>query len=92
MENSTTPLPTGTADDEHVGLQIAFSLIAGASFAFNLLFCVMLLRNPALLKKPHNILLFSLAVVDMLTGNAHNLSSRSLICQQKYYQSLYCLY
>jgi len=70
MENSTTPPPTGPADVEgsHIGLQIAFSLIASASFSFNLLFCVMLLKKPSMLKRPHNILLFSLAVVDMLTG------------------------
>lgn len=70
MENNTTPPPTGSTDHESVALQVAFSLIASVSFFFNLLFCVMLLRNHAMLKKSHNILLFSLAVVDMLTGNA----------------------
>lgn len=70
MENGTTPSPTVLVDHEssHVGLQIAFSLIAASSFTFNLLFCVLLLKNSAMLKKAHNILLFSLAVVDMLTG------------------------
>lgn len=70
MENITSSTPTVLKDSEnsHVGLQIAFSLIAATSFTFNLLFCVMLLRNPVMLKKAHNILLFNLAVVDMLTG------------------------
>ncbi|PFX24618.1 Rhodopsin, G0-coupled [Stylophora pistillata] len=70
MENITSPPPKVPKDSEssHVGLQIAFCLIATTSFAFNLLFCVMLLRNPTMLKKAHNILLFSLAVVDVLTG------------------------
>lgn len=72
MENSTSSAPTASADHESVGLQVAFSLIAGASFSFNLLFCVMLLGNRAMLKKSHNILLFSLAVVDMLTGKVRN--------------------
>lgn len=72
MANSTTPSPTASADHESIGLQVAFSLIAGASFSFNLLFCVMLLRNRAWLKKSHNVLLFSLAVVDMLTGKVYN--------------------
>lgn len=77
MANSTTPAPTVSADHESIGLQVAFSLIASASFSFNLLFCVMLLRNRAWLKKSHNILLFSLAVVDMLTGKVSNLSTVS---------------
>lgn len=63
MENITSSTPTVLKDSEnsHVGLQIAFSLIAATSFTFNLLFCVMLLRNPVMLKKAHNILLFNLA-------------------------------
>ena len=71
MDNSTSPSLTGSADvqSSHIGLQIAFSLIAGASFSFNLLFCVMLLTKFSLLKKPHNILLFSLAVGDGLIGD-----------------------
>lgn len=71
MDNSPTTTPTGSANVEssHIGLQIAFGFIAVASFSFNLMFCVMLLKKFSMLKKPHNILLFSLAVVDMLTGN-----------------------
>ena len=49
-------------------LQVLFGVIAAASFLFNLLFCVLLLKRRSMLKKGHNILLFSLAVVDMLTG------------------------
>lgn len=85
MENITSSTPTVLKDSEnsHVGLQIAFSLIAATSFTFNLLFCVMLLRNPVMLKKAHNILLFNLAVVDMLTGQyiSDNLSTLSYKAQ-----------
>lgn len=87
MENNTTPTPTGSTDHESVGLQVAFSLIASSSFFFNLLFCVILLRNHAMLKKSHNILLFSLAVVDMLTGNTHSFTS-DFHLSTKYYRSL----
>lgn len=90
MENNTTPPPTGSTDHESVALQVAFSVIASASFLFNLLFCVMLLRNHAMLKKPHNILLFSLAVVDMLTGKAHSFTPFSCL-STKYYHIALCL-
>ena len=49
-------------------LHVTFCVIAVISFTFNLLFCIVLLRKRSMLKKAHNILLFSLAVVDMLTG------------------------
>ena len=81
MENNTSPPLTGSADHESVALQVAFSLIASASFFFNLLFCVMLLRNHAMLKKSHNVLLISLAVVDMLTGIGHAALLHSLVRQ-----------
>jgi len=81
MEKNTSPSPTGSAEHESVALQVAFSLIASASFFFNLLFCVMLLRNHAMLKKSHNVLLFSLAVVDMLTGIGHAALLHSLVRQ-----------
>ena len=42
-------------------------VVAAASFIFNFLFCVPLLKRPSMLKKGHNILSFSLAAVDMLT-------------------------
>ena len=86
MENNTTPPPKGSADHESVALQIAFSLIASASFFFNLLFSVMLFRNHVMLKKSHNVLLFSLAVVDMLTGIARSFA-RFFCLSTKYYHA-----
>lgn len=75
MEGNITSLPPSTVSPnpppskslDHA-LEVSFWVIAVASFTFNLSFCIVLLRKPSLLKKPHNILLFSLAVVDMLTG------------------------
>ena len=83
--NNTTILPTTgisnppspPSSNVDMVLQVLFGVIAAASFLFNLLFCVLLLKRPSMLKKAHNILLFSLAVVDMLTGEFRQfLSSR----------------
>ncbi|XP_078359264.1 galanin receptor 2a-like [Oculina patagonica] len=75
MELDTTSLPLSTVSPNppppnslDTAIQVSFCVIAVASFTFNLLFCIVLLRKPSMLRKPHNILLFSLAVVDMLTG------------------------
>ena len=73
MDNTTTlpgtdiskPPPKKSIDWTY---PVLFSVIAAASFFFNLLFCIVLVKKPSMLKKSHNILLFSLAVVDMLTG------------------------
>ena len=48
---------------------LTFGIIATASIVSNALFCFLLYKNPGLLKKPHNILLLSLATIDMTTGN-----------------------
>ena len=64
---SLNPPPMSSLDST---ILVLFGVIAAASFAFNLLFCIVLLRKPSMLRKPHNILLFSLAVADMLTGEA----------------------
>ena len=81
--NNTTILPTTVISNPpsppnsnvDMVLQVLFGVIAAASFLFNLLFCVLLLKRPSMLKKGHNILLFSLAVVDMLTGEFSQFSS-----------------
>lgn len=49
-------------------LRVAFSMIAGSAFVFNLMFCVVLLKKPAMMKKPYNTLLFNLAITDLFTG------------------------
>ena len=49
--------------------EAVFAVIAALSVIFNLLFCVFLLRRPSVLKKPHNVLLFSLSATDLVTGS-----------------------
>ncbi|KAJ7330185.1 hypothetical protein OS493_022705 [Desmophyllum pertusum] len=73
--NNTTSLLLSTVSSKpqppktlHPAVHVSFCVIAAASFIFNLSFCIVLLRKPSMLKKSHNILLFSLAVVDLLTG------------------------
>lgn len=64
MENSTSQYLTSM---DHA-LCITFWVIAVVSFVLNLLFAIVIARKPSMLKRPHNILLFSLAITDMLTG------------------------
>jgi len=45
-----------------------FGIIAAASIASNGLFCFLMYKKPVLLKKSHNILLLTLATIDMMTG------------------------
>ena len=49
--------------------EAVFAVIAALSIIFNLLFCFFLLRRPSVLKKPHNVLLFSLSAIDLVTGS-----------------------
>ena len=51
------------------GTQAMFGVIAALSVILNLFFCLVMIRKPAMLKTSHNILLFSLAITDLLTGN-----------------------
>ena len=50
-------------------LRVAFGLIAFLAFTENSLLCVVILRNYGMLRSAYNVLIFSLAVTDMLTGN-----------------------
>ena len=71
-DNSSNELSTPALDDQSVqpeaGEAGMFGLIAALSFSLNSLFCVIMMRKSAILKRPHNILLFSLAITDLLTG------------------------
>lgn len=44
------------------------SVISLLSFVGNLLLCVVILKRRSMLAKPYNVLIFNLAVTDMLTG------------------------
>ena len=48
--------------------EVMYGLIATLSFLLNSLFSLVMVRKLAMLKRPHNILLFALAVADLLTG------------------------
>ena len=68
--NSVSSLPT--APSSHLAysylLRVAFGIIALMAFLSNGLLCVVILRNRKMLKSAYNLLIFSLAVTDMLTG------------------------
>lgn len=56
-------------------LRIAFGIIALTAFASNTLLCVVIMRNGKMLRSAYNLLIFSLAITDWLTGNLLNLHS-----------------
>lgn len=57
------------ASNEHSFTMAAVcGLIALLSFVGNPLLCVVILRRRSMLAKPYNVLIFNLAVTDMLTG------------------------
>ena len=70
--NSSNGLSTPALDDHSLQAKAReagmFGVIAALSFLLNSLFCVIMMKKPAMLKRPHNILLFSLAITDLLTG------------------------
>ena len=67
-ESLSTPALEDQNSQAKAGEAGMFGLIAALSFLLNSLFCVIMMRKPAMLKRPHNILLFSLAITDLLTG------------------------
>ena len=50
-------------------LRVAFGLIALEAFISNSLLCVVILKNRRMLRSAYNMLIFSLAVTDLVTGN-----------------------
>ena len=57
-----------TTDAYSRAREVVYGVIAALSFLLNFLFALIMIRKLALLKRPHNILLFSLAITDLLTG------------------------
>ena len=69
MRNISTPNPGNGEENSQVKSREAmFAVIAALSFVLNFLFCAIMTRKPKMLKRPHNILMFSLAIIDLLTG------------------------
>ena len=54
--------------DHSLVVSTVCGLIATFSFIGNLLLCVVILKRRSMLTKPYNVLIFNLAVTDMLTG------------------------
>ena len=50
-------------------LRVAFGIIALNACVSNGLLCVVILKNRKMLRSAYNLLIFSLAVTDLLTGN-----------------------
>jgi len=68
LNNSSEGLSTSTADAYAKARGVIYGVIAALSFLLNFLFAVIMIRKPTMLKRPHNSLLFSLAITDLLTG------------------------
>lgn len=68
--NSVSSLPTTppTALAYSYLLRVAFGTIALMAFVSNGLLCVVILKNRKMLRSAYNLLIFSLAVTDLLTG------------------------
>ncbi|KAJ7370776.1 hypothetical protein OS493_029765 [Desmophyllum pertusum] len=68
---NTTSWSTNTQRGDnkpHVMLQILFGFIALLAFCGNGLLCIVILRRRRFLRSSYNLVIFSLAVTDMLTG------------------------
>ena len=50
-------------------LRVAFGIIALEACVSNGLLCVVILKNRKMLRSAYNLLIFSVAVTDLLTGN-----------------------
>ena len=65
MKNDTfSPL----VPDAHPTMRVLFGVVAGLSVVGNTLLCVVMLRRRTMLRKTYNILIFNLAIADLLTG------------------------
>jgi len=56
------------SEDHSLVVTTVCGFIATFSFFGNLLLCVVILKRRSMLTKPYNVLIFNLAVTDMLTG------------------------
>ena len=56
----------------HAILQVLFSIIAVMAFCGNGFLCVVILQHRRFLRSSYNLLIFSLALTDLLTGKCMN--------------------
>ena len=78
ISSPTTPRATNGAYSYL--LPVAFGLIAAIALFGNGLLCVVILKNYRMLRSAYNLLIFSLAVTDMLTGRTFLEFTGSLPC------------
>lgn len=64
-ENSTA---SNLSETKATIIKATFGFIAILSFVGNLFLCIVMVRKRSMLKKAYNVLIFNLAVADMLTG------------------------
>lgn len=64
-ENSTA---SNLSETKATIIKATFGFIAILSFIGNLFLCIVMVRKRSMLKKAYNVLIFNLAVADMLTG------------------------
>lgn len=59
------------ANEHSIVMTAVCGIIALFSFIGNLLLCIVILKRRSMLTKPYNVLIFNLAVTDMLTGETY---------------------
>ena len=91
MNNTTITEDYQQAGEPHMALQVSMGIIALVAFCSNGLLVVVFLRNKLLLKTPYNVLILSLAVTDMVTGEMAFFSVDSGYCCLCFSISDYCL-
>ena len=69
LTNISTPTtaPASAVASSYL-LPVAFGFIAALALIGNGLFCILILKNYRMLRSAYNLLIFSLAVTDMITG------------------------
>jgi len=69
LTNISTPTtPPASAVAYSYLLPVAFGFIAALAFIGHGFFCILMLKNYRMLRSAYNLLIFSLAVTDMITG------------------------
>ena len=77
---STTTTPPASAVDYSYLLAVAFGFIAVMAIIGNGLFCILILKNYRMLRSAYNLLIFSLAVTDLITGKRFWKSNQPFPC------------
>ena len=68
LSNGPSTTMDGDQSSQVLAREVVYGAIAALSFLLNSLFCVVMMRRPTMMKRPHNIPLFTLALADLLTG------------------------